>query len=136
MPAWVYLLLSDIILVIHFAFVAFILLGFVLIWAGYFFRWSFISNFRFRMAHIAAMGFVVAESIIGMVCPLTTWENQLRLRAGRGQAYKESFIEHWLGPILFFDVSERTFTIIYSAFFLFVVVTFVLIPPRRKQARP
>ena len=133
MPARFYLFLSDLILVVHFAFVAFIILGFVLIWLGYFLRWRFVHNFRFRILHLLAMGFVAAESLVGMVCPLTAWENQLRIRAGQGTAYEESFIEHWLGGMLFYDLSNRAFTMIYSAFFVLVVLTYVFVPPRRKR---
>jgi hypothetical protein len=50
-----YTLLADAILVIHFAFVAFVVLGFVVIWIGYFARWSFVRDLRFRLVHVAAM---------------------------------------------------------------------------------
>lgn len=132
MPAKLHLILADLILLVHFAFVAFIILGFVAIWAGYFLRWRFIRNFCFRLAHLLAMGFVAAESLIGMVCPLTEWENALRLRAGEGPAYEASFIEHWLGGILFYEVSTQTFTAIYSAFFILVILTYLIVPPERR----
>lgn len=135
MPAYFYAILSDLVLVIHFAFVTFILLGFVLTWLGYFCRWEYIRNFRFRIAHLAAMGFVFIETVIGMVCPLTAWENELRRRAGQTGPYEQSFIEHWLGRVLFYDVSERVFTIIYSTFFLLLVATFIFIPPRRRNRK-
>ena len=127
-----YSLLADILLLIHFAFVAFVVLGFVAIWIGHFCRWPSVRNLRFRIAHLAAIGFVLAESLGGIVCPLTTWENQLRTRAGQDAAYSGSFIQHWFGRILFHDWSERTFTVIYAAFFLFVVLTFWVFRPKRR----
>ena len=130
-----YSLLADILLLIHFAFVAFVVLGFVAIWIGYFCRWPFVRNLRFRIAHLAAIGFVLAESLGGIVCPLTTWENQLRTRAGQDAAYSGSFIQHWFGRILFHDWSERTFTVIYAAFFVFVVLTFWVVSPKRREKR-
>jgi hypothetical protein len=130
-----YSLLADILLLIHFAFVAFVVLGFVVIWIGHFCRWPFVRNLRFRIAHLAAIGFVLAESLGGIVCPLTTWENQLRTRAGQDAAYSGSFIQHWFGRILFHDWSERTFTVIYAAFFLFVVLTFWVVRPKRREKR-
>jgi hypothetical protein len=133
MSAGFYGVLSDVILVVHFAFVAFIIVGFGIVWIGYFCRWGFVHNFRFRLAHMLAMGFVVAESLVGMVCPLTTWENELRRRAGEGAAYRESFIEHWLGQVLYYDVSAQAFTAIYTGFFVLVVVTYIVIPPRRSR---
>src|SRR5262245_54558999 len=39
-----YALLADLVLIAHLAFVAFVVLGFILIWAGYFCGWSFVTN--------------------------------------------------------------------------------------------
>ena len=39
-------------------------------------------NFWFRGSHLGAIAVVAAESLVGFVCPLTTWENRLRLLAG------------------------------------------------------
>ena len=125
-------LLADLILAIHFAFVAFVVGGLIVIWIGHFLGWQFVHHFGFRLAHVAAMGFVLLEAVMGMVCPLTAWENQLRAGAGTGGVYQESFIQHWLGRILFYDVSEKTFTLIYAAFFALVVLTFWKVPARRR----
>src|SRR5919108_5386578 len=110
-----YSLLADAILLVHFAFVAFVVLGFAVIWAGYFCRWEFVRDIRFRLAHLAAIGFVLAESLAGFICPLTTWENQLRVQAGESAAYSGSFIRHWIQKLLFHDWSDQTFTVIYAA---------------------
>jgi hypothetical protein len=125
-----YSVLADAILLVHFAFVAFVLLGFVLIWVGYFCRWPFVHNFRFRLLHLLAIGLVLAESLLGFICPLTTWEHQLRIRGGEGAGYEGSFIQHWLGRLLFHEWDERTFTFLYASFFLFVVLTFWIVRPR------
>src|ERR1043166_6208953 len=93
----IYSLLADLVLLLHFAFVAFVVLGFVLIWIGYFCRWPFVRDLRFRLAHLAAMGFVLAESLAGFICPLTTWENRLRTSAGQGPGYSPAVLPQWLG---------------------------------------
>jgi len=129
-----YTLLADFILLVHFAFVTFVVAGFVVIWVGFFRRWLFVRNWSFRMAHLLAMAFVFGESLIGFTCPLTTWENQLRLRGG-SEGYATSFMQHWLGRIIFFDLSERTFTIIYMLFFLLLVLTFCVVRPGRQRAQ-
>src|SRR2546422_6800149 len=130
-----YSLLADFVLLVHFAFVAFVVLGFVLIWAGHFCRWPFVRDLRFRIGHLAAIGFVLAESLAGFICPLTTWEDRLRTRAGAGPGYSRSFMQHWFGRILFHDWSEQTFTVIYAAFFLFVALTFWVVRPQRREKR-
>ncbi len=60
--AKIYSLLADLVLLVHFAFVAFVALGFLAIWVGYFCRWPFVRDLRFRVAHLLAMGVVLAES--------------------------------------------------------------------------
>ncbi len=77
-----YRLLADVILVVHFTFVAFVVLGLLAVWTGRFLRWSWVRNFWFRLAHLLAIGIVAAESLGGIVCPLTTWEARLRELAG------------------------------------------------------
>jgi hypothetical protein len=128
-----HLALADGILVIHAAFVAFVILGLVLIWIGWLRRWAFVRNVWFRLAHLAAIGVVAAESLTGFVCPLTTWEDRLRLLAGGEERYAGSFIQHWLHRVLFYDASERVFTIAYIAFFLAVALSLWLVPPRRRE---
>ena len=123
-----YLLLADLVLAVHFAFVAFVVVGLLLIWLGWFRRWNLVRNAWFRIAHLAAIGVVAAESVLGFVCPLTTWENQLRALAG-GEHYEESFVQHWLHRAMFFDLGERVFTILYIVFFLAVALSLWLVPP-------
>ena len=123
-----YGLVADLVLVVHFAFVAFVALGLAVILLGGLFRWRFVHNFYFRAAHVAAIGYVVMESVVGVTCPLTAWENHLRLMAGGGQ-YAGSFIQHWIHRVMFFQASETTFTVIYSAFFLVVLLSFCLVRP-------
>jgi hypothetical protein len=124
------LALADLVLVVHTAFIAFVVVGMVLIWVGRFRGWAFVRNIWFRVAHLAAMGVVAAESLLGFICPLTTWEDQLRLLVGGQQRYTGSFIQHWLHPLIFFDVGEGVFTAVYLAFVLAVVLSFWQIPPR------
>ena len=115
-------------LVVHFAFVAFVVLGLIVILLGGIRRWRFVRNFYFRAAHLAAIGCVVMESVAGVTCPLTTWENDLRLMAG-GDQYAGSFVQHWIHRVMFFQASEATFTVIYVGFFLVVVLSFCLVRP-------
>ena len=130
-----YTALSDLILVVHFAFVTFIVGGLVLTWIGSARHWGWVRALRFRVAHILAMGFVLLESLVGMVCPLTALENELRAR-GHAGTYQESFVQHWLGRILFHDASETLLTVLYAAVFLSILLTFWLSPPMRKHPPP
>jgi len=55
--AGLYSLLADTILLIHFAFVAFVVAGFFLILAGLLAHWSWIHNRIFRIAHLEVSSF-------------------------------------------------------------------------------
>jgi len=123
-----YLLTADVILLIHFIFVAFVVLGFIFIWIGYFTKQKFARNAKFRICHILAMGIVLCESLVDMICPLTEWENYLRVRGGQDQVYETSFMKEWIHKIMFFDFSELTFVIVYALFFALILLTLLVIP--------
>jgi hypothetical protein len=122
--------LADIVLVVHFAFVLFVLLGLIAIWVGGLLRWSWVRNFWFRLSHVLAIGIVVAESVGGMVCPLTTLEKNLRYAATGGETYADSFMQHWIHQLMFFEASQATFTTIYVIFFAAVLASFWVVKPR------
>ena len=124
-----YRLLADIILVIHFAFVSFVVIGLLIIWLGFFLRWSFVRNFYFRAIHILAMGVVLLEAVFGIVCPLTDWEIQLRTLGGQTVYGEQTFMQYWIHRIMFFNLGETAFTIIYAVFFTALVLSFFFVRP-------
>ncbi|OGT03266.1 MAG: hypothetical protein A3F73_10535 [Gallionellales bacterium RIFCSPLOWO2_12_FULL_59_22] len=127
-------LLADLILVTHSLFVAFVVLGLVVVLLGKYRRWGWVRNFPFRLAHLVAIGVVMAESWLGLVCPLTEWENRAREAAG-SEAYSSPFIQHWLRQILFYDFAPWVFTVAYTAFGILVLVAWLLVPPARPRNR-
>ena len=123
------LFLADAILLVHFAFVVFVVGGLALIWIGSVFRWRWVSSFWFRIAHLGAIVFVAIEAVIGLACPLTVWEATLR-----GQVSEHTtFIERLVAPILFFDLPRWVFTALYLGFAVLVALTFWIVPPRRRK---
>jgi len=120
-----YRLLADTILVVHFAFVVFVVGGFMLILVGLLARWSWVHNRVFRVTHLAAIGIVVLQAWFAQLCPLTIWENALRRRAGQPD-YTESFVEHWLHEILFYEAAPWVFTTVYTCFGVLVVLIWFL----------
>jgi hypothetical protein len=120
-----YGLLADTILVVHFAFVVFVVVGFILILLGLFAGWPWVHNRKFRIAHMVAIGVVVLQAWFGQLCPLTTWENELRRLAGQS-GYTETFVEHWLHKVLFYQTEPWVFTMIYTVFGVLVVLVWLL----------
>ena len=125
MGANMYGVLADTMLIVHFAFVVFVVFGFLLILIGLLTHWTWIHNRYFRIAHLVAIGIVVLQAWFNQICPLTLWENELRRRAGES-GYTESFIEHWLHKILFYQAEPWVFTTIYTLFGALVLAAWFL----------
>ncbi len=127
-------LLADIVVLIHAQFVLLVVAGQLLILARWLLEWNWTRNPAFRIAHLAAIGFVVAEAWLGIVCPLTTLEMELRSSAGQS-VHEMSFIGFWLHRLLFYTAPEWVFTLIYTLFALAVAATFAFYPPRWGKRR-
>jgi hypothetical protein len=123
-----YRILADFVLTVHFAIVVFVVGGLVLVVVGNLRGWRFVNGWWFRLAHLAAIGVVVAQAWLGVVCPLTTLESWLRVQA-REDVYDASFIEHWLTQLLFYDAPAWVFTAAYSVFGLAVAAAWWRFPP-------
>ncbi|MCC8996662.1 MAG: DUF2784 domain-containing protein [Nitrosomonas sp.] len=121
---------ADLVLIVHFCYVLFVVGSLPLIWLGAWLNWQFVTSPRFRYPHLAAILFVVAESLLGVVCPLTAWENAFRYVEN-----DSSFIQRWLHQIMFYNVSEHILTTIYILFAVLVALTFKWVPvnSRRNQ---
>lgn len=130
MPASLpYQLLADAVLVLHFAVVLFVVGGLLLIVAGNLLAWRWVNSLWLRVGHLAAIGVVVAESWLGIICPLTAAEVWLRIQAG-STFYRESFIEHWVQRLLFYEAPPWVFSAVYTLFGLLVVAAWWYFPPK------
>ena len=127
-----YQLLADAVLTLHVLTVGFVVGGLVLILVGNLRGWTWVNAMWFRLAHLAAIAFVVAEAWFGVVCPLTSLEMWLRERA-HASTYAGSFIEHWLQRILYYQAPGWVFTVTYSLFGLAVVAAWWYFPPRSNR---
>ena len=122
------MLLADLVLIIHFLYVLFVVGSLPVIWLGAWLKLAFVRNRWFRYLHLAAICLVVAESLIGVVCPLTAWENTLRQIET-----DSSFIQRWLHQIIFYNVPEGVLMVIYILFAGLVAMTFKWVPPNSRR---
>jgi hypothetical protein len=122
-------MIADAILVVHFLIVLFNVGGLLVVWLGAALGWPWIRNPWFRYAHLAAIGFVAGEAILGVACPLTVWEDLLR-----GGARPESFVGRWVRWLVFYQAPEWVFAVAYVGWALATLATLRLVPPRRKAA--
>ena len=124
------LLLADLVLVAHFAFVLFVVGSLPLIWLGAAAGWHWVRHFGFRLAHLAAILIVSAEAVAGIWCPLTLWEDALR-----GATPEKSFVARWVHALLFYDLPPAVFTMAYLLFAGLVALTWWRIPPHRRTSQ-
>ena len=127
------LVLADLIMLVHLAWAAFIVLGLAAVLIGIVFQWGWVRNVWFRSIHLLMILIVVGEEFVNMKCPLTVWEHDLRVRAGQ-TTFEGDFIAHWIHRLMFFEFNPWVFTVAYVTFGLAVLATFVLAPPRLSRA--
>ena len=130
-----YQLLANGVLALHLAVVFFVVGGLLLVLVGNLRRWHWVNTLWFRLAHLAAIAFVVAQAWLGQVCPLTTLEMWLRARAG-ASTYGGGFIEHWMQRLLYHDAPDWVFVAVYSVFGMLVLASWFYYPPvSRRRTR-
>jgi uncharacterized protein DUF2784 len=129
-----YHLQADLVALIHAAYIAFVVLGFILIIVGVAMDWRWVRNPYLRALHLAAILLVCLEALIGTPCPLTILEDRLR-GFGADQRYAGSFVGHLLDKLIFYDFPQWVFTEVYLAFGALVLLTFVVAPPRVGRSR-
>jgi len=86
----IYRALADLVLVVHLAFLMFVVLGGLLV-----LRWP-----RIALLHVPAAIWGILIEYSGSICPLTPLENSLR-RAGGEAGYSGGFIEHYIQPAIY-----------------------------------
>ncbi len=130
-----YAIAADIVLAMHVAVAVFVVAGLLLIIVGNLSGWAllnFVNALWFRLLHLTSVVIVVAQTWLGMICPLTTLEMWLREKAGEA-TYAGSFIAHWMSHLLYYDASPWVFTALYSVFGLAVVATWLVYPVRQNR---
>jgi Protein of Unknown function (DUF2784). len=85
-----YRLGADLVLLLHLAFVVFVVAGGLLV-----LKWP-----RIAWVHLPAAAWGALVEFTGWICPLTPLENTLRAMAGTA-AYDSDFITHYILPLLY-----------------------------------
>ena len=124
-------LLADAVLALHVAFIVFVVGGLVFVVVGNLRAWRWVNGWWFRATHLAAIAFVVAESVLGMPCPFTTLEAWLRPREA-AQAYSQGFIAHWLERLFSYETPPWVFSMTDASIGLLTLLAWWYFPPRRR----
>ena len=95
--------LADLVLLLHLAFIVFVVAGGLLA-----LRWRWVP-----LVHVPAALWGVYIEISGGVCPLTPLENALRRDAGLS-GYAGSFVEHYLVPLIYPDLLSQPLQLVLA----------------------
>ncbi|MGB5568500.1 MAG: DUF2784 domain-containing protein [Sedimenticolaceae bacterium] len=102
-----YRILADLVVLAHFGFIVFVLLGGLLA-----FRWHWIP-----WLHIPALAWGGFVELTGRICPLTPLENSLR-RAGGLTDYSQSFIERYVVPVVYPEELTQELQVLMGSFLI------------------
>jgi hypothetical protein len=94
---------ADAVLVVHFAFVVFVVLGGALV-----LRWPTLA-----WIHLPAVIWAALVEVNGWICPLTPLEGSLRKASGEA-GYAGDFLEHYLVALLYPEGLTRATQIILA----------------------
>ena len=115
---------ADILVLFHLAFILFVILGgfIVLQW-----RWII-------WLHIPCAIWGALIEFTGWICPLTPWENHLRVAAG-SSGYSGGFIEHYILPLIYPSGLTRKLQLIFGTGVILInLIAYVLIFIKRKKS--
>ena len=104
-------MLADLVVLVHLAFVLFVVAGGLAVM-----RWPSLA-----WAHLPAVGWGIAIEWSGAICPLTPLENWLRAQAG-GRGYEGEFVARYILPLLYPAGLTRTAQVVLGAAVLAVNV--------------
>jgi len=107
----IYSILADLLVVVHLAFIIFVVLGAVLV-----ITWRWVIYL-----HIPAVIWAALVEFEEWICPLTPWENQLR-QAGGEAGYTGGFIEHYIIPVMYPENLTQEIQIILGVFVIVINV--------------
>ncbi|MFM7151626.1 MAG: DUF2784 domain-containing protein [Gemmataceae bacterium] len=120
---------ADLVVIAHFSFVLCVILSLLFILVGKLTGWNWTRNFLFRLVHLLAIEIVAGQALVGIECPLSTIERELRggyLHNLKGAS--------WLGTLcnemLFYQASPTVFRVLYTLAGILVLLTWMAIPPR------
>jgi hypothetical protein len=122
MASW----LADAVLLVHLLFIVFAVAGGLLA-----LRWRWMP-----WLHLPALAWGATVEFTGWICPLTPLENALR-RAGGAAGYTESFVEHYLLPLIYPAALTRELQLVLGGALLLInAVVYALVWQRRRRHRP
>ncbi len=127
-PQMWYKLGADALLLLHFLWIVFLMLGLPL---GLCFKLS-----RLRILHALGLLLALVLQLFNTLCPLTIWEESLRRRQQTDFSYRGSFIVSWLEELVYPGwISMDIITLLTALLSGLTVLSFILKPPYSKGSQ-
>jgi len=114
---------GEVILAAHVAIIGFNLFGLVAIPLGAWRRWPFVHGRVWRLVHLASLGVVALQALLGRACFLTDWEADVV-----GDPSHAPLIMRWVNALIFWPLPMWAFTAAYIALFVYVLALLWLVP--------
>lgn len=127
-----YLWLADLVLLLHWGVVLFVVGGWAAIWVGNRRNWRWVNRWPFRVGHLLTLSTVILQAWLGALCPLTRLESWLREQGGQ-TGYPSTFLQHWTHRFLYYEAPSWVFAAVYTAFGALVLWTWWRFPPERRR---
>ena len=115
-------MLADLVVVLHFLFVLFVVFGGLLA-----LRWP-----RVAYVHLPVAVYGALIELVGWICPLTPLEKRLRESAGQ-QGYEGGFVEHYILPVLYPAGLGRGVQLVLGALVIAVNIAIYQLVARRRR---
>ena len=117
---------ADIVIVIHFLWIAFVILGFpVFLW---------LNSARWRLIHLAAVIWMVLMQLTRSICPLTHLEAWLKSEGQGAEVYSGKFIIETLERLIYVDnVTLEKITCATGVYLTLIVLSFWFRPIGKKK---
>jgi Protein of Unknown function (DUF2784) len=120
----IYRALADLVLLVHLAFVLFVVLGGLLV----------LRRPRLAWVHVPAAVWGILIEYRGWICPLTPLENSLRTRGGQA-GYSGGFVDHYIQPLLYPVGLGRATQVVLGSIVLIINLTVYAILVSRMRNR-
>ncbi len=104
-----YSILSRLIVLLHFAFILFVLFGALLV-----LKWP-----KIAWLHVPLALWGIIVEYFNFICPLTPWENHFRKLAG-STVYESGFIAHYIIPLMYPEALSRNLQFILGSVVLLI----------------
>lgn len=117
-----YRLLADVVVLVHLAFVLFVIAGGMLA-----LRWP-----RVAWVHVPCAAWGALIELAGWICPLTPLENWLRVQGG-DTGYAGGFVEHYVIPLLYPHALTRATQVVLGVAVIAVNLTVYALVWRRSR---